>query len=132
MWIVLGIVVAFVVLYVAQRRTELFLISVRGGRVLLVRGRCPGPLFHDLRDAITRQNIQRASVSAVRTSQGGRLAVSGMDDFAAQRLRNIFQTYPVSNFMLQESEQRRTWTQLVGIVWISWLLESLLGGRHEV
>ena len=132
MWIVLGIAVALAVLYVAQRRTELFLLSVRGGRVLLVRGRCPGPLFHDLSDAITRQKIQRASVAAVRTPQGGRLSISGIDDFAAQRLRNIFQTYPISNFMLQESEQKRTWTQLLGIVWVSWLLESLLGGRREI
>ena len=53
MALVLVAIAAVVGVYLFTRTGELFLVSVRSGRVLLVRGRCPGSLLGEFRDIVS-------------------------------------------------------------------------------
>ncbi len=109
----------------AERRRELFYVSFRDGKLLLVRGRIPQALFNDFAEALRRQNIDRASVKAVRRPHAMELHIGGwLDDFQAQRLRNIFRLYPQSNLTAAPVLTQRTMGQLLGIAWLAWLLDS--------
>jgi len=110
---------------VYQRSRELFFLSVREGRLLVVRGDCPDALLHDIGDALDRAGVRRASIRAVKEEHGSRLVASGVDDRLAQRLRNIFGSHP--------SHLRRTGAgpkgdrnlgQWLGIAWLAWLLAN--------
>lgn len=116
------IAVAVVFFAVLLRGRTLFKLSVRGGKVLLVSGRISPGLLSDFRDAISRQSVRRATIRAVREAGGAQLRISGMDDFAAQRLRNIFRLYPMSKLTAAPLDADRTLGQLLGIEWLAWLL----------
>ena len=96
-------------------------LSVRDGKVLLVRGRIPGTLFQDLSDAV--KGVKRATIAAVREPGGAQLRVSGIDDFTAQRLRNIFRIYPVSRLSAAPIDTDHTFGQLLGIAWLAWIFD---------
>lgn len=110
---------------VFQRSQELFFISVRDGRMLVVRGECPDALLHDLADAVRRAGVRRASIRAIKGEHGSRLAASGVDDRLAQRLRNIFGSHP-SHLRRTGSGSRgdRNLGQWLGIAWLAWLLAN--------
>jgi hypothetical protein len=109
----------------ASRQRELFCLSVRQGRVLLVRGRIPAGLLADFKDALTAAPaVGRATVRAYRDEGGARLDVSGsIDGGRVQRLRNIFAIYPMSRLSAAPVATQRTIGQIVGIVWLAWLLD---------
>jgi hypothetical protein len=124
LWVIVALVVLFAWIW-AERSRELFCIDFRAGKMLLVRGRIPPTLAHDFLDALKRQDISRATLRAFRRPDGAELVVSGaVDDFQAQRLRNIFRLYPISNLTAAPVMKQRTVGQILGITWLAWLLSD--------
>jgi hypothetical protein len=120
------VVIAAVAFFIwASRQRELFCLSVREGRLLVVRGRIPAGLLSDFKDALTAAPaVARATVKAYRDEGGARLEVSGsIDPGRVQRLRNIFAIYPMSRLSAAPVASQRTIGQIVGIVWLAWLLD---------
>ncbi|MEM1029934.1 MAG: DUF3634 family protein [Myxococcota bacterium] len=93
---------------VALRRAgELFVVAVRGGRVVLVRGRIPSRLLDDLGDVLRGADDMtlRARVvddRAKLTPAGGRGRLSPA---TAQRLRNVISLWPVAK--IRNAPRRR-------------------------
>ena len=84
---VLGLIA--LVLWAATRQNEIFRVSIRGGRVAVVRGRVPPSFLGDLRDIAN--HVGDGSVHAVKSGGEPRLVVSSsIDERTAQRLRNAF------------------------------------------
>jgi hypothetical protein len=111
-----------VILWWAYRANELFCVSVRKGRLLLVRGRAPQSLLDGFRDVVTRGSINRASLRAYRDKGGARLSVSGVADAGyRQQFRNIFHLYPISQLRAAPQSKNRTIGQILGIAWLAWL-----------
>ncbi|MFO0552261.1 MAG: DUF3634 family protein [Polyangiaceae bacterium] len=114
-------VVAF--LYWTWRQNELFLVSVRDGRALVVRGRIPAGLLSDLEDIARRPPVSSGSVRAYKAEGGARVTISGQfDQNQAQRIRNTFSLYPVSRLRVAPKIARPTLGQILGIAWLAWLL----------
>jgi hypothetical protein len=124
MLLALVIVVALVAFWLATRARELFVVSVRGGRVLVVRGRVPPGFLGDVRDVVGRPPVRWATIRAVKGEHHARLAVSGdIDDGRAQRLRNAFGLRPMSQLRSAPVVDRPTLGQILGIAWLAWLLD---------
>jgi hypothetical protein len=112
------------VAFFAWRAAEIFCVSVRNGRALVVRGRVPPPLLRAIREIVGAQPaVERATIRAVRGEHGARLTGSGLDDGRLQRLRNAFGLYPVSKLRAAAPIARPTLGQLLGIAWLAWLLD---------
>jgi uncharacterized protein DUF3634 len=112
---------ALVVALVWWRLNELFLVSVREGKVLVVRGAVPGPLLREIRDVVSRAGVRRASIRAVRGSTHARLDASGVDARVQQQLRNVFGLYPVQKLRAAKPLDRKNIGQLLGFAWLAWL-----------
>jgi|SRR5215831_1252376 len=129
MMLVVVVACVAVALWWLARANELFCVSVRDGRALVVRGRVPGGLLHELRDMVARPRVARATVRAVKRADGAELVFSGgLDEGRQQRLRNVFAMYPLSRLRAATAtDEPRTIGQLLGIAWLAWLFER---GRH--
>lgn len=117
------LVVGVIGLWWIGRGRELFLLSARDGRVLLVRGRIPAGLMRDMREILSAARVHRATVRAVRSDGGARLEISGVEEGPAQRLRNAFGLYPISRLSTAPSAANPSLGQILGIVWLAWLFE---------
>jgi hypothetical protein len=121
------ILVLLVVLVVAwlvfSRANEIFFVSVRDGKTLVVRGRLPAGLRSQLAEVVAQPPVTRGSIRAVKTPHGARLATSGIDDARTQRLRNVFGLYPMSQLRRAPIDSNRTLGQILGIAWLAWLLQ---------
>ncbi|HEY4179036.1 MAG TPA: DUF3634 family protein [Kofleriaceae bacterium] len=107
-----------------MRGNELFLISVRNGKVLVVRGRVPVSLLQDFREIVNRPTVKRGTIKARKTEYGTQIFVSGdIDEGREQRMRNTFQFYPASKLRSAPIDKERTMGQLTGIVWLAWILD---------
>jgi hypothetical protein len=116
--------VALVAYLWSSRAREVFCLSVRDGRVLVVRGRIPGALLSDVRDVVSKPVVGRATIRAVKQEHGARLSVSGgIDEGREQRLRNIFRLYPLSNVRAAPAVAQPTVGQVLGIAWLAWWLD---------
>lgn len=121
LWIALA-VIGLVVWLVLSRANEIFCVSVRDGRMLVVRGRIPPSLMHDFEDVFRRARVQRATVRAVSSQSHARLVVSGADEHVAQRLRNAFGYHPIQKLRAAPAMRYpRNVGQLLGIAWLAWL-----------
>lgn len=129
MWIYAVIAAAvFAAVVWAQRQRELFCISIRDGRLLVVRGRVPPLLLGDFRDAVSSPRVRRGTLCAVREENGARLVVSGaIDEYREQRLRNIFRLYPMSNLRAAPALERPSIGQVVGLSWLAWMFANRRG-----
>lgn len=107
--------------YFLWRANEIFCVSVRHGRVLLVRGRIPPSLLHDIEDVVRRSNVRRATIRGVAGPHHARIVASDVDEFAAQRLRNVFGTHPIQKLRGAKLPTTRNLGQLLGIAWLAWL-----------
>jgi hypothetical protein len=117
--------IAFVIalyLVLAVRATEIFFLSVRDGRVLLVRGRVPSTLMAELAEVVARAGVARGSIRAVRQGGAAKLKVGGMDEFVAQRLRNVFGTRSGAELRLTQPPRDRNLGQRLGWAWLAWRL----------
>jgi hypothetical protein len=118
------LVAVAVFLYWTWRQNELFFISVRDGRALVVRGRVPPGLLSDIKDVVQKPAVSRASIRAHKHDGGARLSVSGaVDEGRQQRLRNIFHLYPISRLRAAPAMKQPTLGQVLGIAWLAWLLD---------
>ena len=52
-----------------SRANELFCVSVRDGRCLVVRGQIPTALLQDFRDVVARAGLPRATIRGVREGE---------------------------------------------------------------
>jgi hypothetical protein len=108
--------------YWFSRQSELFYLSVRSGRVLVVRGRAPGGFLGEVQRIV--KHVPRASIRAHKTERGGRLSFSGLDEATERRLRNLFGLYPASQLRHARSIAKPTLGQILGIAWLAWLLDG--------
>ncbi len=132
MWLgilaVVGLAIGWLVM---DRLGELFCISVRDGRCLVVRGRIGGNLLEGLADVVARAKVQRGTIRAVKGEHAARLVVRGIDEGTAQRLRNVFGTHPVQKLRQAPLVKNRNLGQLLGVAWLAWLLVSIGGSRSK-
>ena len=106
-----------------DRRTELFYVSVRNGRVLVVRGRVPTPLVHDLAE-IVKQPVVRSGKIRVFHGDSADLSCSGdIADGPTQRMRNALSMYPMSKLRQALPVPRPTLGQRIGIAWLAWMFD---------
>ena len=108
----------------AGRATELFYVSVRDGKVLVVRGRVPVSLLQDFSEAVNEPVVRRGAIKAWRSGDGGQLACSGdIDEGREQRMRNAFMLYPASKLRQAPAVKEPTFGQILGVAWLAWLLD---------
>lgn len=121
--LVLGILlVGFFIL--VSRAGELFYVSVRDGKLLVVRGRVPVSMLQEFRDAVNQPTVRRGSIRAFRTSSGGQLSCSGdISDGREQRMRNTFMLYPAAQLRSAPPIKSPTLGQLTGVAWLAWMLD---------
>src|SRR5262245_20466474 len=123
------VIVALFGIWWWTRTQELFCISVRGSRALVVRGRVPGTLVTELGDAVRRSRVTSSTIRAIKTERGGRLVASGVDDGTLQQLRNIFGSYPIARLRQAPAIERPTLGQIAGITGLAWVFEGLIRRR---
>jgi hypothetical protein len=104
-----------------SRMNEIFCISIRGGRTLVVRGAVPPSLLHGIADVVSRERVVRGSVRAVKGATHARLVTSGIDDGTTQRLRNVFGTHSVQKLRSAGVPGPKNVGQWLGIAWLAWL-----------
>jgi hypothetical protein len=122
---IVAIAVILGVLWYSMRANELFCVSFRNGRSLVVRGHIPATLLNDFRDVLAAPPVASATLRAYRDKASARLAVAGVvDDGQKQRLRNVFNVYPMSNLRTIYGSRKRTLTQMIGVIWLAWLVDS--------
>ena len=116
-------IVIIIGLFIAARMNELFCVSVREGRVMVLRGRVPPSLVHDIIDIVKRQKIQHGTVRGIRSDGHARLVASGIDDGTTQRMRNVFGQHPLQKYRaLPAAKTTRNIGQVLGVAWLAWVL----------
>lgn len=116
------LVASFVIAWVViDRLNELFCLSWRKGELRLVRGAIPAALKNDLADALTRMKVESCTIKAKKEEQGARLTAAGLDDFSEQRLRNIFQIYPVATLRSAKQPENNKLLRFFGFASLLWI-----------
>lgn len=124
-WVLLAMApLAALSLVLLSRANEIFCVSVRGGRVLLVRGRIPASLLEDFADVSARARLERATLRAVVQRGAPRLLVRGAPDHVAQRLRNTFGIRSLAVLRGAPPARGRNLGQILGVGWLAWCLED--------
>ena len=124
MFILFAILAGIVIVWLFLRAGELFYISVRDGKLLVVRGRVPVSMLQEFRDCVRNPTVRRGSIKAFKTESGGQLACSGdIGEGREQRMRNTFMLYPASKFRIAPAAKDRTLGQLAGIAWLAWMFD---------
>lgn len=128
-WEMLVTVAVFAVIVVALwlvfvRGNEIFFVSVKDGRALLVRGRIPPNLLAQIGDVARRSQTRSGSVTAYKAEARARIATSGFDENDQQRLRNLFALHPVSTLRAAKLTKPENLGQVLGIAWLAWLLTN--------
>lgn len=113
-------------LFLIGRFNEQFCLSVRNGRVLIVRGRVPASFLADVRDVVKNPPVHNATIRGVREATRTRLHCSGLDERRAQRLTNAFSIYPQSKIRAAHPVTEPTLGQVLGIAWLAWFLDRNL------
>lgn len=122
-----GALVAIIVMVVIARAHELFYVSIREGRCIVVRGSVPPSLYSELREVVRISRVRRGRVRAVKDGGRPRLLVEGLDERVAQRLRNSFGARgfgraTASGAQAAASSRSQNLGQLLGIAWLAWWL----------
>jgi hypothetical protein len=105
-----------------SRQAELFHLSVRDGKVLVVRGRIPQGMLNDMRALLSK--VRRATIRAHKHQGSARLSFGGeLDEGAQQQLRNVFGLYPTAKLRHAPLIERPSLGQLLGVAWLAWLFE---------
>ena len=113
-----------IVLFLASRARELFVLSVRNGRVLVVRGRVPPGFLGDVKGIVLNPPVHAATIRAHKDADHARLAISGdIDEGRAQRLRNTFGIRPMAQLRSAPLVNKPTLGQVLGIAWLAWMLD---------
>lgn len=82
------------------RWMELFVLDVRDGQVVFVRGRAPQSLLTEIADVMSRPPVRSARI-VVRRDQGrARVVADGeIDPGQVQQLRNVVACYPMQKIL---------------------------------
>lgn len=117
----LAVLVAFGVGRALLHANELFCLSIRDGRSLVVRGRLPKSLQEELTELVPGD----ALIVGVRESRQARLRIWGVDAATEQRIRNVFGISRFRDLKTLGTTPRgpRNLGQRLGWVWLSWMLE---------
>lgn len=114
-----------VAIWIASARArELGVVSVRKGRVLLMRGALPSGLLAAFANITERARTRRGTLYVLRDGERARLVASGLDEFALQRARNVLGTYPLSRLLSAPKPRAQNWGQRLGLSWLGWWLEE--------
>jgi hypothetical protein len=125
MWTVLVVLAVLAGLWWLSQAGALFVVSVRHGQVLVLRGRVPVMLLSAIRESVSAPPVPRATIKAVRAELGARLVFSGgIDEDRRQRLRNVFGIFPMSRLRAAPPIARPTLGQILNIAWLAWLLDG--------
>jgi hypothetical protein len=128
MYLILVCAAAVVAYLWYERRRELFVVSVRDGRALLVRGRLPTGLAQAIQDIVSTPPVRRARIRAYKDENRARLTATGMGGSLEQRLRNVFSIHPISALVAAPPINQRSVGQFLGIAWLAWMLDRTRGG----
>ena len=120
--IVIVAIAVLVGLVMLGRANEIFCISVRDGKLLVVRGAVPPALLHGFADVVRRERVDRATIRAVKGDGHARLVASGVSEGTAQRLRNVFGTHPIQKLRAASAPKVRNVGQVLGVAWLAWML----------
>jgi len=120
-YLILGVVL-LVFGQALMRANEMFVISVRNGRTLVMRGRIPSSLREEIDDVVARARVSRASLRVVRSGGTARMIATGVEPAVAQRLRNVLGLYPDHKLRAAQAPSRRNLGQLLGLPWLAWWL----------
>jgi len=115
-------------LWMLARGNELFYVSARDGRLLLVRGRIPPSLLTGFGEILDRAGVRRAEIRAVKEGGGLRLVARGVDERTEQMLRNAFGVHPLQRLRTAPFAGHRNLGQVLGFAWLAWWL---LGSRDR-
>jgi hypothetical protein len=106
------------------RANELFYVSVRDGKVLVVRGRVPVGLLQAFAEAVKEPVVRRGGIKAWKDAGGGQLGCDGdIDEGREQRMRNAFMLYPASKLRQAPAVDKPSLGQVLGFAWLAWLLD---------
>ncbi|HJL16347.1 MAG TPA: DUF3634 family protein [Sandaracinaceae bacterium LLY-WYZ-13_1] len=123
--VVVLLLVALAIVAVS-RANEIFCVSIRDGRCLVIRGRVPPSLWRELREVVRIAGVRRGTVRAVKRGGQPALECEGLDDGTAQRLRNAFGAQGFGHLKASAPPAgvggSRNLGQLLGIAWLAWLL----------
>lgn len=119
--------VAVVIALVLARANEIFYVSIRDGRCLLMRGHVSPSLWRELREVVRIARVRHGKVRAVKSGGRPRLVCDGLDDGTAQRLRNAFGAQGFGHLKASApiggaGGGHRNLGQLLGFAWLAWLL----------
>ncbi len=97
--VLLGLAVVLVIglLLAARNATVLFVVRIRAGKIVHVRGRVPQGLLSDLADVVKERPVSDAVIRA--RVEGGLVAVYDKGDLSPQerqRLRNVVGCWPLA------------------------------------
>jgi hypothetical protein len=82
--------------YALRRANELFALSARRGKLVLLRGRLPQALFADLAEIAGRAQLDDTEIRALSESGAPRLVLRGAPNLAAEQAsRNLLGRYTV-------------------------------------
>jgi hypothetical protein len=109
-------------IWAASRARELFVLSVRRGELLVVRGSLPFELFEALSDVVERGKVQHTTIRVAKTDGHARLTADGVDEFTLQRLRNVVGTFKLKRLEEASWPRRRNLGQRLGVTWLAWRL----------
>ncbi len=92
---------ALVALYVASRRAiTIAELTIRRGRVEVVRGGVAPPVLADLRDVAAKPPIEDGHVRILRASGRAEVKLGGkISDAQAQQLRNVIGSVPLARLV---------------------------------
>ncbi len=117
-------VVGVVLVWLLTRTGELFYVSVRDGKLLVVRGRVPVSMLQEFREAVQNPKVRRGHIRAVKAECGGQLHCGGdIGEGREQRMRNTFMLYPASKLRHAPAIAQPTLGQLSGVAWIAWMFD---------
>lgn len=120
-WLLIALVGAAAILWWFSLQEDLFCLSVRGGRLLIVRGRVPPRFVSDVRDILGRARAGDVTIRARPTAHSGRLIFTGeLDEFTQQRLRNVFGLIPAAQLRTAPPIKNPTPGQRLGVEWLAW------------
>lgn len=105
-------------LWWVRRQGELCWISIRNGTLLVIRGRVPQGLAADFAPLV--RHVKRGEIYVHKTASGGRLTTRGIDEPAAQRLRNLLGIRPQSQLISALPVRNPSLGQRLGIGWLAW------------
>jgi hypothetical protein len=109
-------------IFFLTRAGELFCLSVKDGRVLVVRGRAPAGFVTETKDVV--RGVKSATIRGIKGEARARLSFSGdLGEAREQRLRNLFALYPASKLRQAPLIAKPTLGQVLGIAWLAWLLD---------